>query len=171
MGFEPCADSETCTHVANLAAAAAAVELRPYRPEDEAAVVALWWSSWHSIRQGLRHPQPLADWRTRWATEIVTRQAIVVAEDDGGVVGFAAADLSAGVLTQIFVAPDRTRDGIGRRLLAWAQRSMPAGFRLRTLADNVGSRAFYERHGLTAGDTQINPVNGLTTIEYRWTPA
>jgi hypothetical protein len=48
---------------------------------------------------------------------------------------------------------------------------MPAGFRLRTLADNVGSRAFYERHGLTAGDTQINPVNGLTTIEYRWTPA
>ena len=131
----------------------------------------LWWKSWHSIRQGLRHPQPLADWRTRWANEIATRQAVVVAEDDGVVVGFAAADLSIGVLSQIFVAPERTRAGIGGHLLAWAQRSMPGGFRLWTLEDNRGSRDFYERHGLTSGDRQINPVNGMTTIEYRWTPA
>jgi ribosomal protein S18 acetylase RimI-like enzyme len=147
------------------------VELRPYRPEDEEAVVVLWWNSWHSIGQGLRHPHPLADWRTRWANEIACRQAVIVAEDGGVVIGFAAADLSAGVLTQIFVAPERKREGIGRQLLAWAQQSMPRGFRLSTLEANQASRAFYERHGLTAGDTHINPVNGMTTIEYRWTPA
>jgi putative acetyltransferase len=147
------------------------ITLRPYRSEDQDAVVALWWESWHSIRQGLRHPQPLAHWAARWANEIVPRQQdVVVADDDGAVVGFAAADVPARVLTQIFIAPARKRQGIGRRLLAWAQRSMPDGFVLHTLVDNVASRAFYERHALVAGDTRINPANGLRTIEYCWAP-
>ena len=47
---------------------------------------------------------------------------------------------------------------------------MPDGFVLHTLVDNAASRAFYERYGLMAGGTRINPVNGMTTIEYRWTP-
>jgi hypothetical protein len=48
---------------------------------------------------------------------------------------------------------------------------MPEGFRLQTLEENVASRAFYERHGLAAGGTRINPVNGMSTIEYCWTPS
>jgi putative acetyltransferase len=147
------------------------VTLRPYRAGDQETVVTLWWDSWHSIRHGLRHPHPLSDWRTRWATEIVPQQAIVVAEDDGIVVGFAAADLSARMLTQIFIEPNRRRHGVGRQLLTWAQESMPEGFRLQTLEENVASRAFYERHGLAAGGTRINPVNGMSTIEYCWTPS
>ena len=146
------------------------VELRPYRPDDQDAVVTLWWESWHSIRPGLRHPRPLDDWGARWANEIVPRQTIVVAEDTGAVVGFAAADVGARLLSQLFITPARKRQGIGRRLFAWAQRSMPDGFVLHTLVDNVASRAFYERHGLVAGDTEINPANGLRTVEYRWTP-
>lgn len=146
------------------------VTLRPYRAEDEAAVVALWWRSWHSIHEGLRHPRSLPEWRARWADEIVPWRRIVVAEDQGVVIGFAAADLSTGVLDQIFVEPDRQHHGVGRRLLAWAQESMPSGFSLRTLEDNVDSRAFYERHGLTPGGTAVNPFNGMSTIEYRWRP-
>ena len=147
------------------------VTLRPYRAEDQETVVALWWRSWHSIRHGLRHPQPLSDWRTRWTNEIVPGQRVVVAEDDGVVVGFAAADVSTRVLTQIFVEPDRKRHGIGGHLLAWARRLMPEGFSLWTVEDNVVSRAFYGRHGLVPASTQINPINGMSTIEYRWTPA
>ena len=147
------------------------ITLRPYRGEDQHAVVALWWDSWHSIRPGLRHPHPLAQWAARWADEIVPRQDVVVAVDDGTVVGFAAADAPARVLTQIFIAPGRKHQGIGHQLLVWAQRSMPDGFVLHTLVDNVGSRAFYERYGLLAGNIAINPANGLRTIEYRWTPA
>ena len=146
------------------------VTLRPYRAEDQETVVALWWRSWHSIGHGLRHPQPLSDWRTRWANEIVPGQEVVVAEDDGVVVGFAAANLSAHELTQIFVQSDRKRHGVGGQLLAWARQMMPAGFCLWTLEDNVASRAFYERHGLAAGGTRVNPVNEMSTIEYRWTP-
>jgi putative acetyltransferase len=146
------------------------VELRPYRPGDQDAVVTLWWESWHSIRPGLRHPRPFADLAARWANEIVPQQTIVVAEEDGAVVGFAAADVAARLLSQIFITPARKRQGIGRQLFAWAQRSMSAGFTLHTLVDNAASRAFYERHGLVAGDTEINPANGMRTIEYRWDP-
>ena len=148
----------------------AGIILRPYRDSDESAALAIWWDSWHSIRPGLRHPQPLADWRTRWVGEIVPAQAIVVADDEGLVVGFAAADLQAHELTQIFVTPDRKRQGIGRLLLAWAQEQMPAGFSLHTLVENTPSRAFYRRQGLQEGDTRTNPVNGMPIVEYHWTP-
>ena len=93
-----------------------------------------------------------------------------MAEDDGVVVGFAAIDVSRRELTQIFVEPRRKRQGVGRQLLAWAQQLLPDGFCLWTLNDNFASRAFYERHGLAAGRTQINPVNGMSTIEYCWAP-
>lgn len=146
------------------------VELRSYQAEDEETVVALWWNSWHSIRHGLRHPQPLSDWRTRWANEIATQQEIVVAVDNGAVVGFAAFDVSRRELTQIFVEPHRKRQGVGRQLLACAQQRMPDGFCLWTLHDNLISRAFYERHGLAAGRTRINPVNGMSTLEFCWAP-
>jgi putative acetyltransferase len=148
----------------------AGIILRPYRDSDEDAALAIWWDSWHSIRPGLRHPRPLADWRTRWVGEIVRAQAIVVADDLGSVVGFAAADLKARELTQIFVTPDRKRQGIGRRLLAWAQEQMPAGFSLHTLVENASSRAFYRRQGLREGATRTNPVNGMPIVEYHWTP-
>ena len=146
------------------------ITLRPYRDEDVDAVVAVWWDSWHSIRPGLRHPHPRSRWRARWIDEIVSRQDVVVAVETGVVVGFAAADLPARLLSQIFITPSRRRQGIGRQLFAWAQTAMPGGFTLHTLVDNAGSRAFYERHGLVPGETEINPANGLRTIEYRWTP-
>lgn len=147
------------------------VEVRIYRIEDQEAVVALWWDSWHSIRPGLRHTQPLSDWRRRWVDEIVPAQVIVVAQDERAVVGFAAADVPVSVLTQIFVAPSLKRRGIGQELLAWAQRLMPEGFSLHTLVENVTSRAFYERYGLVAGDRRISEVNGMETVEYRWVPS
>jgi orotate phosphoribosyltransferase len=147
------------------------ITLRPYRSEDGDAVVRIWWDSWHSIRPGLRHPHPYADWRARWERRIVPAQQIAVAVDEGGaVVGFAAADVPARLLSQIFVAPRRQRQGIGARLFAWAQQSMPDGFSLHTLVENTGSRAFYERHGMVAGDTGVNPVNGMATIGFTWTP-
>jgi putative acetyltransferase len=146
------------------------ITLRPYRPDDAYAVVTLWWDSWHSIRPGLQHPHSLADFRARWAGQMVSRHEIVVADDDGAVVGFAVADVSDRELSQLFVDRHRKRQGLGRRLLAWAQDVMPQGFTLQTLVDNATSRAFYERHGLVAGETRINRVNGMQTIEYRWTP-
>jgi hypothetical protein len=35
----------------------------------------------------------------------------------------------------------------------------------------VASRAFYDHHGLVAGDRRISEVNGMETVEYRWVPS
>src|SRR3979411_130443 len=118
--------------------------LRPYRDGDRDVVVQLWWDSWHSIRPGLRHPRGFDDLRARWSSEIVPRQNIVVAEEDGAVVGFAAADLGSRAVTQVFTAPARRPRVFGHHLVAWAQGLMPDGFILHTLVDNAASRAFYE---------------------------
>lgn len=112
------------------------VTVRGYRVEDEDAVVRMWWNSWHSIRPGLRHPQSFAAWRTRWASDIAFKQEVVVADDEGTIVGFAAAEVSARELTQIFIDPSRKGEGIGGQLLAWAKQLMPDGFSLHTLTDN-----------------------------------
>ena len=146
------------------------IRLRSYRDIDEDAVLGVWWDSWHSILPGLSHPQSFEAWRTRWVKEIRPSQEVVVAEDDGTLIGFAAAHLENRELTQIFVAPDRTRQGVGQRLLIWAQERMPGGFILHTLAENHASRAFYERHGLVEGETRSNPINGLRQVTYHWTP-
>ena len=146
------------------------IALRTYREEDEDAVLVIWWNSWHSIRPGLSHPHPFADWRTRWVNEIIPAQEVVVAEDDGIVIGFAVAHIETRELTQIFVAPDRKGQGIGRRLLTGAQERMPAGFSLHTLAENHTSRAFYRRRGFVENDTRTNPINGMRQVEFRWTP-
>lgn len=147
-------------------------ELRPYATEDAEAVLAIWWDSWHSIAPELSHPQPRASWRSRWLTEIVGAQAIVVVQNDAGLlVGFAAAHLSARELTQLFVAPACKRAGVGRSLLQWAQSAMPTGFKLHTLVSNVASRELYDKHGLVEGVTQINPVNGMQVVEYLWVPS
>jgi hypothetical protein len=62
-------------------------------------------------------------------------------------------------------------------LLAWAQAQMPAGFSLHTLANNVGSRAFYRRHGLIEGATHESlqrpgddrvPVGAGVNILHGW---
>jgi len=132
--------------------------------------VTLWWNSWHSIRPGLHHPQPVAAWHTRWASDIAFKQEVVVADDEGAIVGFAAADVSACELTQLFIDPDRKSEGIGGQLLAWAKQLMPDGFGLHTLTDNLASREFYERHGLILAGTRISPVNGMETVEYWWGP-
>ena len=109
---------------------------------------------------GSGHAPP--GWRLRFAVRLPPpgkqSREVGLVEGLGEIVVEAILEISNAILGE----------GIGGQLLAWAKQVMPNGFDLRTLTDNVASRAFYERHGLIAGGTRINPVNGMETIEYRW---
>ena len=145
--------------------------VRPYLETDVETVLTVWWESWHSIEEGLRHPQAFSDWRSRWVQEIAESQVIAVVEDhDGAVVAFAAANLQSNELTQLFVRPDQKRRGIGKLLIGWARTQMPHGFRLSTLKKNQSSRSFYLHQGFVEGETRVSPVNGMEILDYRWTP-
>jgi len=69
----------------------------------------------------------------------------MVAENDGGVVGFIACTGSH--LDQLFVDPDYQQRGIGTFLLETAMRKSPPARTLNVFEQNIIARRFYERHG------------------------
>ena len=140
------------------------MRLRPYQATDLDPLLALWWESWHSSAS-FRHPKPIEEWRSRWE-EIAKRDTVVVADVNGAIVGFAAVDTERAVLSQIFVAPNVKRRGIGRALFAWACSCCPNGLTLKTLAENMESRAFYKSLGMTERGRSINDFNGREEVEY-----
>lgn len=140
------------------------MRFRPYQETDLEPLLTLWWESWHSSAS-FRHPKPMHEWRARWK-ETTGRDTIVVAEENGSIVGFAALDTERAVLSQIFVAPILKRSGVGRALFTWARSRCPDGFSLKTLAENSESQAFYKALGMSEKGRSINEFNGREEVEY-----
>ena len=66
----------------------------------------------------------LAEYLRRWLFLAAVGDAdVLVADDDGAVVGRVVVDLARGQVLALEVAPGRRRGGIGRRLMAAAERS------------------------------------------------
>ena len=71
---------------------------------------------------------------------------------DRRIVGMLAVsrDGAVGWIDQLYVAPGRTRLGIGGAALRHALHVLPRPVRLRTFGANTPARRFYERHGFRA---------------------
>lgn len=96
------------------------------------------------------------------------RARLLVAEDDGRLVGYAMGLVTeghddtfplgarVGELYTLVVAPDRRRGGVGAQLLAALDEILAAegvtSLRVEVMVDNVGARRFYRRHGLVEGE-------------------
>ena len=85
-------------------------------------------------------------------TELIPGGGVVVAEDQGHVVGVMATAKGAGCswITQMAVRPERVGRGIGARMLASALAALASPIRLYTFQANTRARRFYERHGFVA---------------------
>ena len=81
------------------------------------------------------------------ANKVLREQEVLVAEENGGIVGFIAME-HGNLLEHLYVHPDSQGRGIGSALLARAKERMPGGFRLWVFQQNTQARRFYERHGL-----------------------
>ena len=149
------------------------MELRPYTPEDEPAVVALW-------HEAKRHAYPYLPTEQDYTletdsaffrAEIAPRCEIWLAssEDGGSLLGFLA--LEGSYLDRLYVHPSGQRAGVGRALLDQAKLLSPEGLRLHTHQQNLSACSFYERHGFrpfrfgTSGPPESTP-----DLEYRWRP-
>lgn len=93
----------------------------------------------------------------RWQT---FAGGLVVAEDDGQVVGFVAFDDRE--LHALYVLPASWGRGVGRRLLAVAGPVRE----LWVLRDNARARRFYERHGWRPDGAEATPA-GAVELRYR----
>ena len=78
----------------------AALQLRPYAAADEEPAIALWLATWKMAYPSIDFDARLAWWRARWRDELVPASQIVVAEEDGAMVGFVTID-GTGYLDQL----------------------------------------------------------------------
>ena len=94
-----------------------------------------------------------------------------VATDDGRVVALLA--LAPGWVEQLYVAPDRLREGLGSRLLEVAKARQAQGLQLWTFQVNERARSFYERHGFVAVELTDGSGNQerQPDVRYAWAGA
>ncbi len=144
-------------------------DLRPYRSEDEDALIALWQSTWQHAYPAIDFAARVNWWRGRWRGELVPKAAIIVAEQNGAAVGFVTIDAS-GYLDQLVVAPDRWGSEIATVLVDEAKRRSPDRITLLVNNDNARAIRFYERNGFVHAGEDVNPTSGRPVLKMEWKP-
>jgi GNAT superfamily N-acetyltransferase len=163
-----------------------AVTVRHARVDDAAALGRLHVRAWQAAYRGqmpddyldgLRAEERAAGWE-RGLQRDRARDPVLVAERDGGVVGFAVVGPAeeprgAGELYAINVDPDHWGTGAGRALLLAAHEQLARlGFAeavLWVLPRNRRARRFYEAAGwVTDGTERSIEVQGVVVPEVRY---
>jgi putative acetyltransferase len=144
--------------------------LRPYAPSDEAAAIELWRRTWQQAYPAIDFDQRLDWWRRRWRTEILPTATILVAEQDGSLVGFVTLMPATGYLDQIVVAPENWSSGMAEALLDEAKRLSPTGIALHVNKDNRRAVRFYEKHGFVIQGDDRNQYSGRPVYKMSWRP-
>jgi ribosomal protein S18 acetylase RimI-like enzyme len=145
--------------------------IRPYRPEDEAAVVEVWHRSGRAAYTFLPTWQAftLEQARSAFRQDILPRSTLWVAECDRCVVAYLA--MRGSYIDRLYVDPPAQRRGWGTRMLAHARALHPNGLELHTHVENHAARAFYERHGFVAVRFGVSPPpESAPDVEYHWRP-
>lgn len=165
------------------------VHLRRAGVGDAKAIATVHVRSWQQAYRGqvsqdyldgLSVPRREAGWRSELEV-IPTERHPWIAECDGGVAGFVAAgasrdadaDQATAEVYAIYVDPDCWNRGIGRNLLAQAERDLKqAGYQAATLwvlAANEQARRFYQAAGWGPdGGAQTIELGGTTLEEIRY---
>jgi putative acetyltransferase len=144
------------------------VTLRPYRPEDFEASVALWMRAWQAALPEIAFAKRLEWWRTRWQDDLVPNNRIVVAESSAALKGFVVIDPKTGWLDQLAVDPVFWGKGVATGLMDEAKRISPAIVRLDVNQSNGRAVRFYEREGFVRAGEGVNKHSGAATWLYEW---
>jgi putative acetyltransferase len=144
-----------------------AFHLRPYRPTDEDAAIALWLETWRQAYPSIDFDARVDWWRKRWRSELVPVAQIIVAEQDDALVGFVTID-GTGYLDQLVVSPAQWGTDVSRALVDEAKRLSPDGVTLKVNADNFRAIKFYERTGFVRTGEEVNS-SGRAVLLMAWT--
>jgi len=146
------------------------LRLRPYSAADEDAAIELWRRTWQHHFPHIDFGKRLAWWRERWRQDLIPVADIVVAEENGALVGFLTIDPKTMYLDQIVVAPEQWGSGLAPMLLEEAKRLSPRGIELLVNKDNARAIRFYEKHGFVYAGEDKNPVSGIAVNRMAWRP-
>ena len=146
--------------------------IRPFRPEDAAALAALTHSAIHDGAAGAYSPEQLAAWspKPRSADAFLKRvrgQTVLVAEDDSGLSGFFTLTRD-GLLDLAFIRPDRKGDGLASRLHdAILIEARLQGLSTLSVDASHLARRFLEKQGWTLIETQNVHRDGVAIENHR----
>jgi putative acetyltransferase len=148
------------------------VTLRPYRPDDAPALLALFRDTIRRVNSRDYSSAQIAAWASddidtvRWFGRF-TGRFVPVAEENGRSVGFAELEPN-GHIDRVYVSADHQRRGIGRLLLtalvAEARRVSLA--RLFTEA-SITARPFFEAQGFGVLAPQVVTCRGVEFVNFR----
>jgi putative acetyltransferase len=141
--------------------------LRPYRPDDEDATIALWLKSWQQTYPSIDFAARVPWWRERWRSELVPNAAVIVAEEAGALAGFVTIDTHA-YLDQLVVAPEHWGSKLAEALVDEAKRLSPDSITLLVNDDNIRAIRFYERNGFVRAGEDVNPASGRPVLKMTW---
>jgi GNAT superfamily N-acetyltransferase len=143
--------------------------IRPARSDEYDEIARVWMNSWAST--GLEEASNflLAKLRARVPLEVERGWTLFVADDAGGVLAaMLALHLPHMYLDQLFVAPERQGQNLGRRLLAFTRRRLPNEIWLRCVRENEKAWRWYEREGFVFEKETVEPMTGFVMKYYRW---
>jgi len=142
------------------------ITLRNGRPDDAAELGPLFTASRQLLDFLPALHTPEED-QAFIASHILPNFRVTVAELDGRIAGYMAE--APNWIEQLYLHPDRLRQGIGSALLASAQ-SRHEWLELWCFVQNLRGRAFYERHGFVAIEETDGSGNeeGAPDIRFRW---
>lgn len=144
------------------------VRLRKAEPEDATGIADVLSASFGLLAPivPVRH-SPDED-RLFVTTKLLPRCDVIVAEDEGTIIGYLA--LSGQDILHLYVRPGHLRRGVGRRLLDEARGADVPALELWCFQENRAARAFYEASGFVA----VGFTDGARTdekvadVRYRW---
>jgi putative acetyltransferase len=148
----------------------AKITLRPYSAADEDAAIELWRRTWAQHYPQIDFNARVDWWRARWRNELVPVARIVLAEQDGAILGFVTVDPNTMYLDQIVVAPEQWGSPVALTLLDEAKRISPRGLELLVNKDNARAIRFYAKHGFKYAGEDKNPVSGKPVDRMAWRP-
>jgi GNAT superfamily N-acetyltransferase len=158
--------------------------IRQAHPEDSEAIALVHVRGWQAAYRDVFPGEALAGLSVEqraqmWRGQIASGGAVIVAEENGVVQGFAAVGPSQdedseglGELYTIYVEPSRWGRGIGRELCGAAEDALRGGgFReaiLWVLDDNPRARRFYEARGWRQDGMRTVERLGVEVPELRY---
>jgi putative acetyltransferase len=148
------------------------VTLRPYRPDDGPALLALFRDTIRRVNSHDYSAAQVAAWASddidaaAWGGRFAGRY-VPVAEEAGRPVGFAELEPD-GHVGRVYVAADRQRLGVGRQMLAAvvAEARRVGLARLFTEA-SITARPFFESQGFVVLAPQVVTCRGAEFVNYR----
>jgi GNAT superfamily N-acetyltransferase len=134
------------------------VQLRRATDADAEAAADVFIDSFRAALPTVRRAHSDPDIR-RYVSEVLVPQTEcwVAVDDRDRVVAMMA--LKPGWVEQLYVAPDRLGQGIGRRLIDLAKKRSDGELQLWTFQVNARARRFYERNGFVASEMTDGSAN------------